>query len=166
MNRDAIETFLIEWRRERPDLDPSGTGIVGRISRLSGHFRRSVDSYLGEYGLTWETFDLIATLRRVGAPYEMSPTELYKLSLLSASAVTNRVDRVVAMGLVARSADPTDRRGVKIKLTRQGKKLIDKVIERHFAEEAVLLSPLSAQERTQLAALLSKLVSSKEQARD
>lgn len=163
MNRDAIETFLTEWRRERPDLDPSPTGVVGRISRLSGHFRRSVDTYLEEYGLSWETFDLIATLRRGGAPYEMSPTELYKSSLMSASAVTNRIDKVAAMGLIVRSADPDDRRSVKVKLSREGKKLIDKVIERHFEEEAALLAPLSVQERTQLANLLSKLVSAREQ---
>lgn len=163
MNQDAIEIFLTEWRHERPDLDPSPTGVVGRISRLSGHFRRSVDNYLAEYGLTWETFDLIATLRRIGAPYEMSPTELYKSSLLSASAVTNRIDRVEAMGLVQRIADLEDRRSVKIKLSRQGKKLIDTVIERHFSEEAALLATLTAQERGQLANLLSKLVSASEE---
>jgi DNA-binding MarR family transcriptional regulator len=163
MNHDAIEIFLTEWRRERPDLDPSPTGVVGRISRLAGHFRRSVDSYLDEYGLTWETFDLIATLRRIGAPYEMSPTELYKSSLLSASAVTNRIDRVAAMGLIVRTADPADRRSVKVKLSKQGKKLIDVVIARHFTEEAALLEALSSQEQDQLARLLGKLVLSAEQ---
>ena len=157
MSHDAIEIFLAEWRRERPDIDPSGTGVVGRVTRLAGHFRRSMDTYLAEYDLTYETFDLLATLRRVGAPYEMSPTALYKSALLSASAVTNRIDRVEAMGLIVRSADAEDRRSVKVKLSRPGKKLIDQVIERHFAEEARLLDALSANERQQLSGLLAKL---------
>src|SRR5581483_351500 len=89
---DSIARFLREWRRERPDLDPTAFGIFGRIHRASGHFLRRAEEWLGALGLTWESFSLIVTLRRSGAPYALRPSDLLHESMLSSGAMTNRID--------------------------------------------------------------------------
>ncbi len=163
---DSIDMFLAEWRRERPDLDPWPLAIIGRVSRLSSHLQRRAEAWLAPLGLTWETFSLIASLRRAGAPYEQKPSDLLRLSLLTSGAMTNRIDRVEEQGLVQRLADPNDRRGVIVKLTPAGRALADKAIARHFKAAAALLGGMTRAEREQLGALLTGLLQTIEQPED
>jgi DNA-binding MarR family transcriptional regulator len=159
---DSIEHLLAEWRRERPDLDPSPFGIYGRIWRLSTTLIGDAEQWLKPLGLTFESFSLIVTLRRSGPPYELNPTALYRESLLSSGAITNRIDRVESAGLVTRLPDPDDRRGTIVRLTAKGRTLADRSIKLHFEALAETLGALSGAERKQLAALLSKLLLSAE----
>lgn len=155
---DSIEGLLAEWHRERPDLDPSPFGIFGRIWRLSASVLGNAEAWLTPLGLTFESFSVIVTLRRSGAPYELNPTALYRESLLSSGAITNRIDRVEAQGLVKRLPDPNDRRGTIVRLTPKGRALADKAIKLHFAALAEILSDLDRGERDQLGKLLSRLL--------
>jgi DNA-binding MarR family transcriptional regulator len=160
-HRDSVARLLSEWKQERPDLDPSPVGIQGRIVRLSTHILRQSENWLGPFGLSWEAFSLIVTLRRSGKPFELRPTDILRESLLTSGAITNRIDRVEQMGLVERRPEE-DRRSYVIRLTPAGKKLADKAIAGHFAAVDDLLSDLSSVEQTQLARLLSKLLGSME----
>jgi DNA-binding MarR family transcriptional regulator len=162
---DSIERLLAEWQRERSDLDPSPFGIFGRIWRLSTAMLGDADRWLAPIGLTFESFSLIVTLRRSGPPYELNPTALYRESLLSSGAITNRIDRVEREGLVRRLPDPNDRRGTIVQLTAKGRKLADRSIQVHFEALKETLSGLDRAEREQLAKLLSKLLLSVEQRR-
>ena len=162
---DSIERLLAEWQRERSDLDPSPFGIFGRIWRLSTAMLGDADRWLAPIGLTFESFSLIVTLRRSGPPYELNPTALYRESLLSSGAITNRIDRVEREGLVRRLPDPNDRRGTIVRLTAKGRKLADRSIQVHFEALKETLSGLDNAEREQLAKLLSKLLLSVEQRR-
>ena len=162
--RDSVDRLLSEWRRERPDLDPSPVGIQGRIMLLSAHLMRQSEDWLAPLGLGWEAFSLIVTLRRSGEPYELRPTDLLRESLLTSGAITNRIDRVEQMGLVERRSDPNDRRSSVVRLTPSGLKMADEVIGRHFAGVDGRLAALTATERRQLAGLLSKLLGSAEEA--
>ena len=162
---DSIDGLLAEWRRERPDLDPSPFGIYGRIWRLSTTLLGDAEQWLKPIGLTFESFSLIVTLRRSGPPYELNPTALYRESLLSTGAITNRIDRVEREGLVKRLPDPNDRRGTIVRLTAKGRSLADRSIKLHFEALTETLSALNRAERDQLAALLSKLLLSAEQRR-
>jgi DNA-binding MarR family transcriptional regulator len=162
---DSIEDLLAEWKRERPDLDPSPFGIYGRIWRLSTTLLGDAEQWLKPAGLTFESFSLIVTLRRSGPPYELNPTALYRESLLSSGAITNRIDRVEREGLVKRLPDPNDRRGTIVRLTAKGRSLADRAIKLHFEALTETLSALNRAERDQLAALLSKLLLSAEQRR-
>jgi DNA-binding MarR family transcriptional regulator len=162
---DSIERLLAEWQRERSDLDPSPFGIFGRIWRLSTAMLGDADRWLAPIGLTFESFSLIVTLRRSGPPYELNPTALYRESLLSSGAITNRIDRVEHEGLVQRLPDPNDRRGTIVRLTAKGRKLADRSIQVHFEALKETLSGLDRAEREQLAKLLSKLLLSVEQRR-
>lgn len=159
---DSISSFIADWRRERPDLDPWPLGIVGRISRIYARFLRQADTWLAPLGLGWETFSLIAALRRSGKPYALNPTELQRQSLLTSGAMTNRIDRVEAQGLVERRPDPADRRGVIVRLTPAGRALADKAIAVHFRATAEWLGQIPAAERTRLDQLLAGLLFSLE----
>jgi len=160
--RDTVERRLSEWRRQRPDLDPSPLGIQGRIMMLSAHLLRQSEAWLEPLGLSWEAFSLIVTLRRSGEPYALRPTDLLRESLLTSGAITNRIDRVEQRGLVERHPDPKDRRSSIVQLTPAGLKLADEAIGRHFAGVEARLGGLTAAERQQLAGLLSKLLGSVE----
>lgn len=161
-SRDPIDHFLSEWRRERPDLDSASFGVFGRIYWINGLFQRGAEKWLGEMGLTWESFSLIVTLRRSGRPYALRPHELLAESLLTSGAMTNRIDRVERMGLVRRARDPKDRRGVVVKLTPAGYALANRAIKRHFAAMDELLADLRLTERREIGYLLSQLLISME----
>jgi DNA-binding MarR family transcriptional regulator len=157
-NLDSVQGMLDQWAEERPDLETDPLAIFGRLQRLSTHILRRSADWLEPLGLSWEAFSLIATLRRAGPPFAMRPTEIYKASLLSSGAVTNRVDRVEELGLVKRARDPEDRRGVVVTLTPKGKALADRAIDVHLGTLKTLFADLQPDEQGQLVSLLSKLL--------
>jgi DNA-binding MarR family transcriptional regulator len=160
--RDAVEDFVQAWRRERPDLDPWPLAIFGRLQRSATHVMRATEEMLSPMKLSWEAFSLIVSLRRAGAPYAMRPTDLYRQSLITSGAITNRIDRVEKLKLVRRVADPSDRRGVIVELTAAGKAMADRAIELQFEMWSARLAVLTRTERAQLISLLAKLLSSLE----
>jgi DNA-binding MarR family transcriptional regulator len=157
---DSVSQIVAEWNREVPGLNVGAIGIFARASRLNAIVLRYADTWLSPLGLTWENFSVIVTLRRAGRPYTLTPTKLYQISLLTSGAMTTRIDRVAALGLVERLPDPDDRRGVLVKLTPAGKRLADKAIEAHSAALHRLLDvdPERASELNNLlAALLGRI---------
>lgn len=156
--QDRIDTILAQWKRERPDLDTQAMSVVGRVQRTAAALRPKLDETHGVSGLQGETFDVLASLRRSGPPYQLSPTDLYREMMLTSGAMTNRIDRLEDAGLVARRADPDDRRGTLVRLTAKGKALIDTATAKHVDNEDRLLSALTARERQQLNELLRKLL--------
>ncbi|WP_067812754.1 MarR family winged helix-turn-helix transcriptional regulator [Actinomadura kijaniata] len=157
---DAVEAVLEQWRRECPDLDVSPIGVVGRIMRLSRLWDKEIKDFLGGHGLEPGEFDVLSTLRRSGEPYELTAKAFLRASLVTTGAITLRVDRMAAKGLVTREPDATDRRSVRIRLTPLGLETIDRILPLHLANEARLLEGLDAGERRDLAAVLSGLLES------
>ncbi len=159
---DAIDLFIAEWTRERPDLNFDYLATLGRILRISAHLRESMDGWLAPFGLPWEMFDLLASLRRSGERDGLRPTDLYHACMLSSGATTNRIDRAEALGLVERRPDPADGRATRIALTRKGMALADKAMTQHSARAGDIAEALSAEERKRLGQLLGKLLRSME----
>jgi DNA-binding MarR family transcriptional regulator len=155
--RDGVDLILEQWQRERPDLDHSPIGVVGRVSRLARELEARLEPVYREHGLEPGWHDVLATLRRSGPPYRLRPSEFSGALMLTSSGTTKRLDRLEQAGLIERDPDPHDRRGVLITLTRAGVELIDKLTEAHMANEARLLSALTEAERDRLAGLLRKL---------
>jgi DNA-binding MarR family transcriptional regulator len=155
--RDAVDDILDQWARERPDLDATPIGVVGRMSRVARALEARLEPVYAEHGLEPGWHDLLATLRRQGPPFKLRPTDLTNSSMLTSSGTTKRLDKLEAKGLVSREPDPNDRRGTLIALTDAGRELIDGVTGPHLANEQRLLEPLTGEERDQLAALLRKL---------
>jgi DNA-binding MarR family transcriptional regulator len=155
---DRIDRIVEQWARERPDVDAEPMALVGRLQRVVQALRPRLDSTHQRFGLSGELFDVLASLRRAGKPYELTPTQLYREMMLSSGAMTNRVDRLESEGLVQRRPDPNDRRGTLVSLTDKGNALIDSALGEHIANERRLLAALDAEERAQLATLLKKLL--------
>ena len=151
---DAVDAIEAQWRLERPDLDSSPMSVIGRISRLAALLEHELDGVFARYGLAGCDFDVLATLRRSGAPYRLTPTELSRSTMVTTGGMTKRLDRLEASGLIRREVDPRDRRGKLIALTDEGRELIDRAVEGHLENEERLLSSLSRSERKQLAELL------------
>ena len=158
MVKDRIHQMLEQWKHERPDLDASPMGILGRLMILSRLLDRGVEQILQPYDLSIPEFDMLAVLRRCGPPFRQSVGELRAHSLLSSGAMTNRVDRLEQKGLVQREPNPEDRRGVLVVLTKKGRVLIDQVVPERFKEGHGCVSVLSKKDRQQLEALLTRFL--------
>jgi DNA-binding MarR family transcriptional regulator len=154
---DHVDRVRAAWARERPELDTEPVEIVARVGRIAQRLDRELERVFADYGLTRESFDVLATLRRAGAPYRLSPTELYRTLMRTSGAVTNRLKRLEDAGLVSRVADAADGRGLLVELTPAGRAVIDRVAPLHLANEQRLLAGLSADDRAALAGLLRKL---------
>ena len=151
---DHVGRIMAQWAVERPDLDVSPQGIIGRLHRLSQHLHDELRPVFAEAGLSDGDFDVLAALRRSGAPYELSPGALGATTMVTSGAVTKRVDRLEAAGLVRRTTDPDDARGRRVRLTEEGRALIDRLFGLHMANEHRLVAGLTDLERTRLAGLL------------
>jgi DNA-binding MarR family transcriptional regulator len=163
MKPDAVDKILRQWQRERPELDASPMGVMGRIQRLAKHLDRAVRATVSEFGLNPGEFDVLATLRRSGHPYQLSPTDLYKSMMISSGTMTHRLDRLEKAELIERIPDPSDRRGMLIQLTEKGFNLIEKAVKAHVANGHQILDSLERSERVILAELLHKLLISFEE---
>lgn len=160
---DAVDKILAQWQRERPDLDVSPMGIIGRMGRLAKHLERAIQETFSEFSLTVGEFDVLAALRRSGQPYQLSPTELFNTLMVSSGTMTHRIDRLEQAELVKRIPEPSDRRGTRIELTDKGFNIIEKAVEAHVINEHRVLSVLEASERKALTQLLRKLLVSFEE---
>lgn len=158
MTKDHIDRVVGEWRHERPDLDPSGLEIVGRIDRVASHLTERLSDRLAEHGIGIPGYAVLAALRRGGAPYERMPSELSREVMLTSGAMTNRIDRLERSGLVSRRRpEEGDRRSIRIRLTDEGLALIDVAIASRFDQARRALEALDEAERERLAAALRKL---------
>ncbi len=154
---DPVERLLAQWRRERPDVDPSPMGVVGRVSRVARRIDLAQRATFARYDLDPAAFDVLATLRRSGAPFTLSAGELMRTAMVTSGAITQRLDRLEARGLVRRGPHPDDGRVVLVSLTDEGRHLVDRVLPDHLATEERLLAALSAEQRATLAGLLRTL---------
>ncbi|MFF4986021.1 MarR family winged helix-turn-helix transcriptional regulator [Streptosporangium saharense] len=144
---DAVDVILAQWRHERPDLDLSAMGIFGRLTRLSRLISPAVEEASARYGMRHGEFDVLASLRRSGPPYTLTPSELSAALMMSRAGMTNRLDRLERAGLVERTLAPDDRRSVRVTLTRKGRETADAALTEHVASLTLLLSGLTAEER-------------------
>lgn len=157
--RDEVDELVEAWARERADLDLEPVAVFSRISRLARHLDLARREAFTEQAIeSWE-FDVLAALRRAGAPYELSPGRLLRETLVTSGTMTNRVDRLTARGFVERYPDPDDRRGVIVRLTLEGKTAVDGAFEALLEAEQALLADLPAKDQKKLAALLRTLLS-------
>jgi DNA-binding MarR family transcriptional regulator len=156
--RDEVDELTEAWARERPDLDLGAVGVFSRISRLAHHLDRARRAAFTAHEIeSWE-FDVLAALRRAGAPYELSPGRLLRATLVTSGTMTNRVDRLADRGFVERHPDPDDRRGVIVRLTREGKAAVDGAFTALIVAEKALLAELPAADQKTLAGLLRRLL--------
>lgn len=157
--QDRIQRMKDEWAREYPHLDGDVMATVGTLLEAARRLEKNwLAPFAARFDLQKGEFDVVATLRRAGAPYELTPTDLYERLLLTSSAMTSRLDRLEQAGLIERRPDPADRRGVRVRLTERGLALIDRIVPLHVANEQAALGTLGKEERAELGRLLGKLI--------
>jgi DNA-binding MarR family transcriptional regulator len=154
--RDEVDRLIAAWKRERPDLDLSPLAVLSRITRIARHLdiaRRDAFGDLENWG-----FDVLAALRRAGAPHQLSPGQLMQETMVTSGTMTNRLDRLEELNLITREQDPDDGRGSLVTLTKSGALAVDNALEDLLENERELLGTLTTKDRETLADLLSKLV--------
>jgi DNA-binding MarR family transcriptional regulator len=155
---DEVDRLVAAWRTERPDLDIEPLHVLSRVSRLARHLDRARRAVFAAHDIeSWE-FDVLTALRRAGPPYQLSPGRLLRATLVTSGTMTNRIDRLESAGLVRRSPDPLDKRGVLVRLTEAGRTRVDAAFDDLVGRERELLGSLSADDRHTLAGLLRSLL--------
>ena len=147
---DDVDRHIAQWRTERPDLPLDAMATFGRLGRLMGLAAPAIEAVFARHGLTTGEFDGLAALRRSGDPVTLTPTVLARAMMLSPAAMTNRLDRLEAAGLVSRALDPANRRRMRVALTARGHEVVDAAVTDHVANEEHLLSVLGEADRAAL----------------
>ena len=156
---DRAALALVQWGKERPDLDSLPMAVLGRLAETALTVMRDrLEPLFAKFGLQAGEFDVLATLRRSGEPCALTPTALYEAAMISSGGMTSRIDQLENAGLVERRAHPTDRRGALVALTPKGRALIDEAVGRHVDNERAILACLSSGEQAELDRLLAKLL--------
>lgn len=154
---DRVDRIQAEWRRERPEIDVSPQGLVGRLHRLAAALTAEIVAVYAEHGLTEPEFDILAALRRAGAPYGRRPADLARTTMVTTGGLSKRVDRLEAAGLVRRGEGVRgDARSTLVHLTDLGLDTIDRAFAAHMANEARLVGLLTPEERADLEPLLRR----------
>jgi DNA-binding MarR family transcriptional regulator len=155
MSEDRVAHIMRQWERERPDLDVSPQGVIGRLHRLAGHLTDELVTVYARHGLGEGEFDVLATLRRTGEPYELAPGELAGQTLVTTGAISKRLDRLESDGLITRHPSAADGRGRLVRLTPAGLSVIDAAFADHMRNERRLLDELSPADAAELERLLT-----------
>ncbi len=153
---DDIDRIVAQWNRERPDLDVTPMALIGRLGRLREKIVREQEKVFARFGLNSAGFDVLATLRRHGAPYALSPGALMDSMMITSGTVTNRIDQLEKAGLVSREPNPDDRRSMIVALTPEGLKLIDEAVAAHVENQHRIVTPLTVNEQQALNDLVAK----------
>ena len=155
---DHVDKILKQWQQERPDLDVAPMGTIGRVKRLNHTLMRAMEQTWAEYGLTDASFDVLATLRREGEPYALSPGDLMASTMVTSGTMTHRINQLEKAGLIERVKNPNDGRGFLISLSQRGFELIDAAVAAHVATQAQLVSGLTKAQQEQLDDLLKQFL--------
>ncbi|PRD14420.1 MarR family winged helix-turn-helix transcriptional regulator [Pantoea coffeiphila] len=159
---DAVDAILQQWQRERPDLDASPMGPIGRINRCAALLQQKLETAFARFDLSMWEFDMLAALRRSGEP-SLSPTELFSTLMVTSGTMTHRLKRLETRGFIERVPNAQDARSMLVKLTESGRELIDRAVEEHIENERQILSGLSAETLSELDNSLSAFLRTLEQ---
>ena len=160
MVADHVDLVLEQWATQRPDLDVFPMAVIGRLKRLAPLIGAELGRTFNAHGLDAASFDVLATLRRSAPPHQLTPTELMRTSMVTSGAITQRLDRLQARGLVTRTPNESDGRGVHVALTDAGRTLINAALPDHVDTEKRLLAALTTAQRDALADILRTLLES------
>ncbi|MGX1914666.1 MarR family winged helix-turn-helix transcriptional regulator [Streptomyces phaeochromogenes] len=155
---DPVDAIIDQWAAVRPDLDTAAMEVFGRVFRLSRAMGDRMEKTYARLGISRGEFDVLATLRRSGAPYALSPRQLSATLMLTTGGMTGRLDKLERAGLLRRSPDPHDRRALQVTLTDKGLTLVDEAVGAGLAVQTEALSSLDEEQADQLADLLRQLL--------
>ncbi|MFF0550458.1 MarR family winged helix-turn-helix transcriptional regulator [Streptomyces sp. NPDC004311] len=157
-DKDAVDAITAQWFAVRPELDTAPMALFGRIYRIAKAMGDAVEERYQRFGISRGEFDVIATLRRSGPPYTLSPRQLSATLMLTTGGMTGRLDKLEKAGLLCRKPDPHDRRGLQVTITEQGLALVDQAVTAGLEVQHAALAGLTDEEAATLGGLLRKLL--------
>ena len=160
--KDPVDAIIDQWAVVRPDLDTAAMEVFGRVYRLARAMGDRTEKAYARFGIARGEFDVLATLRRAGEPYTLSPRQLSSTLMLTTGGMTGRLDKLERAGLVRRSPDPHDRRGLQVTLTEEGLSRVDEAVGVGVAAQTEALAALDTEQVGQLADLLRELLAAAE----
>ncbi|WP_327089833.1 MarR family transcriptional regulator [Nonomuraea sp. NBC_01738] len=155
---DDVDRIIAQWAVERPDLRTEAMEVFGRIYRIAHHMAVRQEATYARFGISRGDFDVLATLRRAGEPFQLSPKALSTSLMLTTGGMTGRLDRLERAALITRSPDPVDRRALLVTLSPEGRSLVDDAVAAGLAVQTEALGRLPEQGRAELAGLLRTLL--------
>ncbi|MGK5742723.1 MarR family winged helix-turn-helix transcriptional regulator [Micromonospora sp. URMC 103] len=158
VSRDDVDAIVAQWQRERPGMRPEPMAVFGRIYRLARLVGDEQQRVYARWGIGRGEFDVLAALRRSGAPYTLAPKALTASLMLTSGGMTGRLDRLERAGLVRRAPDPTDRRGLQVTLTETGRQVIEEAADAGLAVQRRILDTLPPEDQERLGDLLRTLL--------
>jgi DNA-binding MarR family transcriptional regulator len=156
-NQESVPSIIAQWQREKPEFDTGPMALFGALARAFLLTSPAIEKFMAGQGVARGTFDVLAALRRAGAPYRLPPSQLSKSLMLSGAGMTNRLDRLETLRLIVRRPDPNDRRSVQIQLTTKGLELVEKIIPQFVAFEKQIVADFGDDNIKKLTQLLLAL---------
>lgn len=158
VTRDVADIGIALWHRERPEIDCSGKAVTGRVLHLGEIFMDAMNVNMEQFGVRYSHYAIVGTLRSIGKPYRMSPTELQNTLMITSGGISNLLRKVELRGFIRRLSDPSDGRGVIVELTDEGFALSEETMRAQAELERKLVGALTSQEQDALSLLLKKLI--------
>lgn len=158
VEEDRLDFLSRQWNETRADMDITPWQVWGRITRIQEIFLGSISKVLDEHQLNYKEFQTLGALVLSGPPYEANPNTIAKFNLLTSGGLANLLARMEREQLVTRHPDPTDGRGVIVRITPRGLNLFSAALLAENAVEHALLTGMTPEERQVLAVLLRKLL--------
>lgn len=155
---DKVDNILAQWQAERPDLDTTPMGPIGRLKRCAALMQPKLDKVFAEFELSYWEFDVLATLKRSGAPYCLAPTTLFSTLMVTSGTMTHRMNQLEKRGLIERLANPEDARSKLVQLTAEGAALADRAVEAHVENEKKIIAGLDVTELQAIDEALRRLL--------
>lgn len=155
---DHVDQVRRQWSAEMPELDTTPVAVIARLGRVQAYLEAGLHTVFAEHGLTRQGWDVLASVRRAGPPYRLTPTELHQALMRTSGAITHTLHRLEYAGLIERIPDDRDGRSLLVALTPEGMALVNEVAPRHLANERRILEILSTAEQATLAGLLRTLL--------
>jgi DNA-binding MarR family transcriptional regulator len=155
---DAVDQIKAQWQQERPELSLQAMGILGRLRLCAVLYAPLSDSSFGKFGLTAWEFDVLATLRRAGAPYTLTPTELFSTLMVTSGTMTHRLKGLETRAFIERSDNLDDARNRLVTLSLQGLSTIDAAMTAHVDTMEGIMSGLNLADQVQLNHSLTQLL--------
>jgi len=157
---EHVDRAVAQWKREMPDVDTRGADVLNRMRRMTLESRPVIEANFANHGLDSGEYDVLATLRRSGAPYALRPTQLYVSMMISSGGMTARLDRLEGLGFIRRRRADDDRRSIIVELTAAGRKKIEAAFRDDMEIENRMLADFPEKDRAELVRLLRKLAQS------
>jgi DNA-binding MarR family transcriptional regulator len=158
VENDSVDRIVQAWRERDPQLDSSSLEVTGRLLLCAGYYERTVGTVLQRFGLSIADFDVLNTLLRISDHHGSKPSDMARSSLITTGAMTSRLDRLERAGLIRRTPDPADRRGVLVRLTPRGSKVARQALHELIATNQAFLEPLNDQQRDWMTSALKQLI--------